>query len=76
MPDNGFGKVWCDNKLQSKLGWSVQARQASSQSGAAQKFEHGLMLDNPTGIDISGLKRVYVLYDDGTFQNLVDKYPD
>lgn len=84
-PDSGFGRLWYDEAgFQKRLGWSIQAYERSSTYGAIQHYDNGLMLDNPDkptdghagALDVSGTKRVYVLFNDGTFINSQDNYPD
>ena len=71
-PDRGFGKVWYNNKLQSKLGWSTQSQEYTTGLGAAQLYERGMMLFTPGG-EPDGYKHIYVLYNNGIFSNVVDK---
>jgi hypothetical protein len=77
VPDRGFGRVWYLNNLVGKLGWSTQPNEITSALGAAEFFERGMMLDNPTEAhDALGGKRVFLLYNDGSFANIPDHFPD
>ena len=71
-PDLGFGKVWYNNKLQSKLGWSTEPQEYTNGLGAAQLYERGMMLFTPGG-ELDGHKHIYVLYNDHTFINVIGK---
>ena len=72
-PNSGFGVVWCNHKLQSKLGFSTQPQQYTNALGAAQLYQSGTMFFNPGG-EADGNSHIYVLYNnDHTFINVLNK---
>jgi len=66
-PLSGFGKVWCERLggPGAAIGWATAAEQGHI--GAAMQFQRGLMLWSKDRI-------IYVLFDDGTWQEFADTY--
>jgi serine/threonine protein kinase len=66
-PLAGFGKVWCERLggPSAAIGWATATEEGYT--GAAIKFERGLMLWSKDHI-------IYVLFDDGTWREFADTY--
>jgi hypothetical protein len=66
-PLSGFGQVWCERLggPSAAIGWAKAIEEGYT--GAAIKFERGLMLWSKDRI-------IYVLFDDGTWREFADTY--
>jgi hypothetical protein len=65
-PERGFGKVWREKAgLREGLGWAMAPERGFT--GAAQGYEHGLML-------WSDARWITVLYDNGTWERFPDTF--
>lgn len=67
-PARGFGKVWRESPgLRHSLGWAVAPERGFT--GAAQEFANGVML-------WSDRKEIVILYADGHWERLPDRFAD
>jgi serine/threonine-protein kinase len=70
-PASGFGRLWQkDPAIRQALGWATTPEVGFT--GVFQRFDHGIMLYS-AAINGHG-KRIYVLYNNGTFDAFKDSY--
>ncbi|HEY0735354.1 MAG TPA: protein kinase [Herpetosiphonaceae bacterium] len=70
-PASGFGRLWNkDAAIRQALGWATTPEVGFT--GVLQRFDRGMMLFSPA-INEHG-KRIYVLYNNGTFEVYRDTY--
>lgn len=70
-PASGFGRLWNkDAAIRQALGWATTPEEGFT--GVLQRFDRGLMLFSPAMLGHS--KRIYVLYNNGTFEVFKDTY--
>ncbi|HEY0602528.1 MAG TPA: serine/threonine-protein kinase [Herpetosiphonaceae bacterium] len=70
-PASGFGRLWNkDTAIRQALGWATTPEVGFT--GVLQRFDRGMMLFSPA-INEHG-KRIYVLYNNGTFEVFRDTY--
>jgi serine/threonine protein kinase len=70
-PKSGFGRIWQKHQeVRNSLGWATTHEDGFT--GVLQRFERGLMLYSPA-INGHG-KRIYVLYNNGSFEIFKDSY--
>lgn len=70
-PASGFGRLWNkDAAIRQALGWATTPEVGFT--GVLQRFDRGMMLFSPA-INEHG-KRIYVLYNNGTFEAFRDTY--
>lgn len=73
-PINGFGLIWgSDDGVGRGLGWAT-AQETGARGGAFQRFANGAMIYTPTGLGNG--KTIYVLLDNGTWQQFDDPNVD